>query len=248
MSTKGPIKPFEVTCRFGSQMENMNVTELEHYNDGEIIVKGYKAPGSYSQNIIYKATKTQVNELVERSYSCSQYVSVKCLGARFLNYPGAPFGWWVGRTEQPMYYWGGSENGIRKCRCGVNQECDYPNVFCNCDAGDPTVERQDDGLLKNKVYLPLYKIYLGDTGDVSEQRYIKYSIGSLVCEGDRLYDNTVTFRKQDAVLEVPLFDSSMAGDIRFQFKTRSYSGIFIQKVNLNLMHFKQNFLNSITSH
>lgn len=226
----GPIKPFMVTCRFGSQMENMNVTEVDHYNQGEIIVKGYKAPGSYSQNIVYSASKIQVNELVERSYSCSQYVSVKCRGARFLNYRGQPFGWWVGRTNQPMYYWGGSEDGIRKCRCGVNQECDVPNNFCNCDAGDPNFERQDDGLLKNKIYLPLYKIFLGDTGDVSENRYMKYSIGSLVCEGDRLYDNTVTFRKMDAVLEVPEFESTMAGDIRFQFRTRSYSGIFIQKI------------------
>jgi contactin associated protein-like 2 len=172
----------------------------------------------------------QVNELVERSYSCSQYVSIRCLGSRFLNYPGQPYGWWEGRTHQPMFYWGGSEVGIRKCRCGVNQECDYPNVYCNCDAADPNVERHDDGLLKNKIYLPLYKIFLGDTGDVSENRYIKYSIGNLVCEGDRLYDNTVTFRKIDAVLQVNEFDSRMACDIRFQFRTRSEAGIFIQKI------------------
>ena len=38
----GRIAPFMVKCRFGSAMENMNVTELEHYNMGEIIVKGYK--------------------------------------------------------------------------------------------------------------------------------------------------------------------------------------------------------------
>jgi contactin associated protein-like 2 len=240
----GPIEPFVAMCRFGSQMENMNVTEIDHYNEGEIIVKGYNNPGSYSQKIIYTASKEQINELVERSYSCSQYVSIRCRGARFLNFNGQPYGWWVGRTNQPMYYWGGSEPGIRKCRCGVNQECDYPNVFCNCDAGDPVNERQDDGLLKNKLYLPVYKVYFGDTGDVSENRYIKYSVGSLVCEGDRLYDNIVTFRNADAVLEVDEFDPltisgdhllnghgwTMAGDIRFQFKTRSYSGIFIQRV------------------
>ena len=171
-----------------------------------------------------------MNELVERSYSCSQYVSLKCLGAKFLNYPAQPYGWWVGRTNQPMYYWGGSEHGIQKCRCGVNQECDYSNVYCNCDAGDPLVERHDDGLLKDKAYLPLYKLYLGNTGDISENRYVKYSVGSLVCEGDRLYDNTVTFRKHDAVIEVPEFEPTLAGDIRFQFRTRSTSGIFLQKV------------------
>jgi contactin associated protein-like 2 len=227
----GRIEPFMVKCRFGSQMENMNVTELEHYSMGEVLVKGYRQPGSYMQNVIYKASRTQVNELVERAYSCSQYVSLKCLGARFLNFPAQPFGWWVGRTNQPMYYWGGSEDGIRKCRCGVNQECDFPGVYCNCDRGDPVFERHDDGLLKNKAHLPLYQIFLGDTGDVAENRYAKYSVGALVCEGDRLYDNTVTFRKHDSVLEVPEFDQvTMAGDIRFQFKTRSVSGIFIQKI------------------
>ena len=41
----GPIDPFVVMCRFGSQLENMNVTEIGHYSDGEIIVKGYNAPG-----------------------------------------------------------------------------------------------------------------------------------------------------------------------------------------------------------
>ncbi len=162
--------------------------------------------GSYKQDIVYMASKEQVHELVERSYSCSQYVSLKCRGSRFLNYNGEPFGWWVGRTHQPMYYWGGSEVGIRKCRCGVNQECDYANQFCNCDAADVTKEVQDDGLLTNKVYLPIYKINLGDTGEINENRYQKYTIGNLICEGDRLYDNIVTFRKPDAVLQVGFFD------------------------------------------
>ena len=226
----GPIEPFMAICRFGSQSENMNVTEISHYTDGEIIVKGYKAPGSYSQNIMYTASKEQINELVERSYSCTQYVSLKCRGSRFLNFPGQAYGWWVGRTNQPMYYWGGSEVGIRKCRCGVNQQCDYPNVFCNCDAADPNVEVKDDGLLRDKMYLPVYKIFLGDTGDATDHNYISYSLGNLICEGDRLYDNIVTFRKPDAVLEIKVQMETMAADIRFQFRTRSQSGIFIQKI------------------
>jgi contactin associated protein-like 2 len=175
----GPIEPFMVTCMFGSMNENMNITQLPHYSEGDITVKGYRAPGSYSQNIIYTATHEQINELVERSYSCSQYVRVRCRGARFLNYFGDPYGWWTGRTNQPMYYWGDSEVGIRKCKCGVNQDCEYPNVYCNCDAGDLTREREDSGLLRNKAYLPVYKVNFGDTGDVSENRYIKYNIGKI---------------------------------------------------------------------
>lgn len=226
----GPIEPFMVNCFFGAQNEDMNLTKVSHYNEQDVIVKGYRAPGSYSQNIIYMATKEQINELVERSYSCSQSVSVKCRGARFLNYRGDPYGWWVGRTNQPMYWWGGGEVDIRKCKCGINKDCDFPNQFCNCDAGDLTKEREDSGLLLNKVFLPVYRVHFGDTGDISENRYIKYNIGKLVCEGDRLYDNMVTFRKPDAILQAPLFESGIAGDIRFQFRTASAFGIFLQNV------------------
>ncbi len=47
-----------------------------------------------------------------------------------------------------------------------------------------------------------------------------------------MYDNTVTFRKIDAVMEVPAFNEihGIAGDIRFQFRTASQSGIFLQNV------------------
>lgn len=51
-------------------------------------------------------------------------------------------------------------------------------------------------------------------------------MGRLYCEGDLLYDNTVTFRKADAIITVPSFEAKIAGDIRFQFKTGFDSATF----------------------
>lgn len=51
-------------------------------------------------------------------------------------------------------------------------------------------------------------------------------MGRLLCEGDLLYDNVVTFRKADAIITVPPFEAKVAGDIRFQFKTGFDSATF----------------------
>ena len=51
-------------------------------------------------------------------------------------------------------------------------------------------------------------------------------MGRLQCEGDLLYDNTVTFRKADAIITVPPFEAKIAGDLRFQFKTGFDSATF----------------------
>ena len=49
------------------------------------------------------------------------------------------YGWWVGRTFQPMYYWGGAAPGSGKCACGLEEKgCVSGSQTCNCDAGLPT--------------------------------------------------------------------------------------------------------------
>ena len=50
-----------------------------------------------------------------------------------------------------------------------------------------------------------------------------------------LFNNTVTFRKQDATIEFPTFNAATSGDIRFQFKTTQESGILLQ--NTGRFHF-----------
>lgn len=223
----GPLPPFSVLCRYGAKSEILNVTEIGHYNELESYVSsGFQLPESvYSQPINYRVPLPQVFAVVDRSHACKQYIEYTCFNSRLLNYPNAPFGWWVGRTNQTMDYWGGSEIGTGKCACGLDMTCANPNLFCNCDS-QFTTELKDTGFLTRKEYLPVLRVEFGDTGPPGSPQYGRYQVGRLLCEGDLLYDNTVTFRKEDAVITVPPFAAKVAGDIRFQFKTGFDSATF----------------------
>ena len=61
-----------------------------------------------------------------------------CVTVRDPTKPNQPrtYGWWVGRTFQPMYYWGGAAPGSFKCSCGLEEGgCAGTSTTCNCDAG-----------------------------------------------------------------------------------------------------------------
>ncbi len=235
----GPLPPFSVVCRYGAKSEILNVTEIGHYNELEgYVSSGYQLPNSvYSQTIHYHVPLPEVFAVVDRSHICKQYIEYTCFNSRLLNYPNSPFGWWVGRTNQIMDYWGGSEIGTGKCSCGLDMTCANPNLFCNCDS-QFTTELKDTGFLTRKEYLPILRVEFGDTGAIGSQQYGRYQVGRLLCEGDLLYDNTVTFRKEDAIITVAPFEAKIAGDIRFQFKTgfdsaTFSSAIIIQNVGYN---------------
>jgi len=162
----GPLAPFSVLCRYDSKSEILNVTEIGHYNELEgYVSSGYQLPNSvYAQPINYRVPLPQLFTLIDRSYVCRQYIEYTCFNSRLLNYPNAPFGWWVGRTNQTMDYWGGSEIGTGKCSCGLDMTCVNPNLFCNCDSQLPT-ELKDAGYLTRKEYLPVLRVEFGDTGN-----------------------------------------------------------------------------------
>ncbi len=223
----GPLSPVSVLCRYGGKSETLNVTEIGHYHELESYVSsGYQLPNLlYSQTINYRVPLPQVFAIIDRSYVCKQYIEYTCFNSRLLNYPNSPFGWWVGRTNQSMDYWGGSEVGTGKCACGLDMTCANPNLFCNCDS-QFTTELKDAGYLTRKEYLPVLRMEFGDTGPAGSSQYGRYQVGRLQCEGDLLYDNTITFRKADAIITVPPFEAKIAGDIRFQFKTGFDSATF----------------------
>ena len=60
--------------------------------------------------------------------------------------------------------------------------------------------------------------------DVKEGRY---TLGPLECDGDALFDNVVTFRKDDGFIRLPTFDMGLSGDIYFEFKTTSEKTMII---------------------
>ena len=84
----GPIKPFEVNCKFGQSINDMiNTTVIKHSLDGENFVSsGYQDHGSYSQKIFYKASLEQIKQLKMRVYECSQSIEYKCKGSKLLNW------------------------------------------------------------------------------------------------------------------------------------------------------------------
>lgn len=123
-----------------------------------------------------------------------------------------------------MDYWAGALPGSRKCQCGIVGNCIDPTKWCNCDAN--LYEWQEDGgEIKDKEYLPVRGLRFGDTGTALDEKQAKYTLGPLVCEGDDLFNNVVTFRITDATINLPRFDMGHSGDIYLEFKTTQENSV-----------------------
>ncbi|KAI3389290.1 hypothetical protein SNEBB_000026 [Seison nebaliae] len=64
----------------------------------------------------------------------------------------------------------------------------------------------DSGFIVRKEHLPIKQIHFGDTGSTSDNKKGIYKVGPLICNGDKLFNNVVTFNHSDAVLS---FDSQV---------------------------------------
>lgn len=232
----GPLRPFEVDCSQNNEEgKSIFETDVGHNSENPVTVNGYDPAGSYVRNVRYSAGIEELNELVERATSCEQFISYKCNNSRLFAMPpdgsnAETFGWWVGRTFQPMYYWGKAAPGSKKCECGLTASgCEGSSTTCNCDAG-LLQQKVDSGFLRHKEYLPVLELHFGDTGTVTDNKIGEHQLGKLKCEGDNLFDNVVTFRKPDAVIKFPTFEAKSSGDIWFQFKTTIRDGVMIHCV------------------
>ncbi|XP_063906965.1 neurexin-4 isoform X1 [Zophobas morio] len=221
----GPLAPFPVTCEFYT--DGRVATVVHHNNQETTQVDGFQEPGSFRQDIHYEADDDQIAALINRSSSCKQHLQYDCRGARLFNSPSTegnfrPFSWWVSRHNQKMDYWGGALPGSRKCECGVSGTCMDPTKWCNCDgANDFNSDRWmfDSGYLAEKENLPVKQLRFGDTGTALDHKEGRYTLGPLLCEGDDLFNNVVTFRVSDATINLPNFDMGHSGDIYFEFRT-----------------------------
>ena len=102
--------------------------------------------------------------------------------------PNKPsWGWWVGRTNLNMRYWGGSSPGSGKCQCALQNECKRGEPTCNCDAGLAQDNVFDDGFLRHKEHLPVMELRFGDTGSLNDQKWGEHTLGPLRCYGDSEY-------------------------------------------------------------
>ena len=52
----------------------------------------------------------------------------------------------------------------------------------------------DEGYLSHKEDLPVMELRFGDTGAPGDSKWGEHSLGPLVCQGDAIFDNIVTFR------------------------------------------------------
>ena len=226
----GPLGAFPVTCEFFS--DGRTYTYVGHKNDQTTTVNGFEAPGSFVQDIAYNADVEQMEILINRSYTCRQRLRYDCKRSRLLNSPSPenqefrPYSWWMSRQNQRMDYWAGGLPGSRKCECGIDGTCVDRTKWCNCDAGLDSW-MADEGEIIDKEFLPVRQLRFGDTGTPLHDKEGKYTLGPLICEGDVLYDNVVTFRVADATIDFPTFDMSHSGDILFEFKTTVQNAVLI---------------------
>ncbi|KAL5009720.1 hypothetical protein ScPMuIL_012025 [Solemya velum] len=225
----GPLAPFTVGCMGQVDDNNPVETSISHDSKGLILVDGYQAPNFYKHSVTYSTGLAELTEFIERASTCQQSISYSCNNSRLLapttdsEFPH--YGWWVGRTFQPMYYWGGAAPGSGSCKCGLDEKgCPGGASKCGCDSGVTTT---DGGQLVHKDFLPVIELHFGDTGTVNDMKSGQYELGELKCQGDNLFDNVVTFRKADATLEFGTFEAENSGDIWFQFKTTARDGVMI---------------------
>ncbi|KAK9299061.1 hypothetical protein QLX08_007806 [Tetragonisca angustula] len=226
----GPLKPFPVVCEFYT--DGRVKTILRHNNERMTPVDGFQEPGSFVQDIIYDADMDQIEALLNRSTNCRQRISYECRLSKLFNSPVSqgdyfrPNSWWVSRNNQKMDYWGGALPGSRKCECGILGNCADPTKWCNCDADLDTLS-EDSGDITEKEHLPVKQLRFGDTGTPVDDKMGRYTLGPLICEGDDLFKNVVTFRIVDATVNLPTFDIGHSGDIYFEFKTTIENAVII---------------------
>ncbi|XP_026321952.1 neurexin-4 isoform X2 [Hyposmocoma kahamanoa] len=230
----GPLPAFPVTCEFYS--DGRIITAVQHSVTQNTVVDGYQEPGSFRQDIVYDASRAQLEALINRSDTCMQRLEYLCRHSRLLNSPSDesnfhPFAWWVSRTGQRMDYWAGAPPGSRMCQCGVLGACLDPTKWCNCDAEysplKPDEFQADGGEITEKEFLPVKQLRFGDTGSHLDEKEGRYTLGPLLCEGDDLFSNAVTFRISDAVIILPTFDLGHSGDIYFEFKTTKENAVLL---------------------
>ncbi|VDN38052.1 unnamed protein product [Dibothriocephalus latus] len=85
--------------------------------------------------------------------------------------------------------------------------------------------------------LPVWEVRFGDTGGLNDNKKAEYSVQELRCLGDRLFDNTVTFVKEDANIELPLIYAEFEFDMSFLFKTTVTDAVLMQNVGRKSGHF-----------
>lgn len=73
--------------------------------------------------------------------------------------------------------------------------------------------------------LPVKQMRFGDTGTALDEKEARYRLGPLICQGDDLFNNVITFRIADSTINLPPFDMGHSGDIYLEFRTASENAV-----------------------
>ncbi|EDO30824.1 predicted protein [Nematostella vectensis] len=171
--------------------DGIGVTIIGHDSENRTKVQGFEEPGSYSRDIAYQTSVTQLEALALQSNQCEQFVKYECKSAVIYSHLTLKrYFWWVSRKGDTKYSWGGAPIDSDMCGCAVSDDgCSTATVRCNncvltsgikcnCDVND-NVWREDSGLLVGKEHLPVMQLRTGDTGGSGEEAY--YTLGKLNC-------------------------------------------------------------------
>ncbi|XP_038839813.1 contactin-associated protein-like 2, partial [Salvelinus namaycush] len=221
----GPLGPFKVNC---NMTEDKVWTTVVNNLPAQTSVTGSSRERRTVLQLNYSASMEQVTAITTSAEHCEQHVSYGCFMSRLLNTPdGTPYTWWVGRSSEKHFYWGGSGPGIQKCSCGIDRNCTDPKYDCNCDA-DHKQWREDSGLLVYKDHLPVSQVAVGDTNRLGSEA--KLTVGPLRCQGDRNYWNAASFTTPSSYLHFSTFQGETSADISFYFKTSAPYGVFLENL------------------
>ncbi|KAM4626900.1 contactin-associated protein-like 5 [Discoglossus pictus] len=223
----GPLRAMRVYCNI---TENKIWTLVQHNNTELTSVKGTSVRRPYSMMFNYTCSMEQLEAMINRAEYCEQEVAYHCKHSRLLNSPnGAPYTWWFGRGNERHTYWGGSVPGLQQCGCGMEESCIDMRHYCNCDA-DKHEWMNDIGFLNYKDHLPVSQIMITDTNRSGSEA--AWKIGPLRCYGDRSFWNSVSFTTMASYLYFPTFHNELSTDISFFFKTKNYSGVFLENLGI----------------
>ncbi|CAH6795483.1 Cntnap3 [Phodopus roborovskii] len=223
----GPLAPFPVYCNISADTA---LTVVQHRGPDAVTVKGGPEGHMRSATFSYAASAAQLHIVVDVAEHCEQKVALQCRTTGLSDIgDGTPLSWWVGRTNETYTYWGGSLPDAQRCTCGFDGNCIDSRYHCSCDA-DRNEWTSDTIVLSHKEHLPITKIMVTETGQRHSEAV--YTLGPLLCQGDKSFWNSASFNTEASYLHFPTFHGELTADVCFLFKTTVSSGVFMENLGI----------------
>ncbi|XP_047382680.1 contactin-associated protein-like 3 isoform X4 [Sciurus carolinensis] len=223
----GPLEPFLVYCNMTADAA---WTVVRHGGPDQVTVGGGPRGHAGSVTFAYAASVGQLRAAVALAERCEQQLALRCgSGPRSAARDGTPLSWWAGRTNETHTYWGGSLPDAQKCTCGLQGNCIDSQYYCSCDT-DQDQWTSDIIVLAHKEHLPVTQLAMTDRGRPHSEAV--YTLGPLLCQGDKSFWNSASFNTETSYLHFPTFHGELTADVRFFFKTTVPSGVFMENLGI----------------